>query len=66
MEYDRTDNFWLFSNYRYTDTPPLRSGHLDPKDAQSVKKNDGRKISYYIISKIKILKKLHKFTFLQK
>ena len=30
----------------------LRSGHLDIKDAQSTKKNDRRKISYHIISRL--------------
>ena len=29
-------------------TLPLRSGHLDIKHAQRPKKNDGRKIVYYI------------------
>ena len=32
--------------------PPLRSGHLDIKDAQCAKKNYARKISYHIISRL--------------
>ena len=28
--------------------PPLRSGHLDIKDAKCAKKNDGREISYRV------------------
>ena len=59
----------LFPNYGYADPPPLRSGHLDIKDAQCPKKNDGSKISYHIISrlgrferpKIKLSSKLAKF-----
>ena len=39
----------LFLNYGYADPPPLKSGHLDIRDAQCPK-NDGRKISYHIIS----------------
>ena len=35
-------------------TPHLRSDHLDIKDAQCAKKNDGRKISYHIISRLSI------------
>ena len=31
---------------------PLRSGHLDIKDAQCAKKNDGRKFSYNIIPRL--------------
>ena len=31
---------------------PLRSGHIDINDAQCAKKNDGRKISYYIIPRL--------------
>ena len=30
----------------------LKSGHLDIKDAQCAKKNDGRKISNHIISRL--------------
>ena len=33
-------------------TPLLRSGHLDTKDAQCAKKNDGRKIPHHIISRL--------------
>ena len=32
--------------------PPLRNSHLDIKDAQYVKKIDGRKISYNIMSRL--------------
>ena len=31
---------------------PLRCGHLDIKDAQCPNKNDGRKFSYHIISRL--------------
>ena len=33
-------------------TLPLRSGHLDIKDTQCAKKNDGRKTSYRIILRL--------------
>ena len=33
-------------------TPPLRSGHLDIRDALCAKKNEGLKISYHIISRL--------------
>ena len=44
----------LFPNYGYTDLTqnPLRSGHLDTRDAQSAKKNSGSKISYHIKSSL--------------
>ena len=47
----------LFPNYEYADLPPseihpIRNGHLDIKDAQCARKNDGRKTSYHIISRI--------------
>ena len=32
--------------------PPLRSGHLDIKDAQCAEIKEGRKISYHIISRL--------------
>ena len=32
--------------------PPLRSGHLEIKDAQCAENNDGRKISYHIIPRL--------------
>ena len=38
----------LFPNYGCADPLPLRSGHLDIKDAQCANKNDGRKISYRV------------------
>ena len=34
------------------DASPLRSGHLDIKDAQCAKNKNGRKISYHIISRL--------------
>ena len=34
---------------------PLRIGHLDIKDAQCAKKNDGHKISYHIISRYRAM-----------
>ena len=34
---------WLFPNYEYANSPPLRSGHLDIKDAQCAKKMMGVK-----------------------
>ena len=33
-------------------TPPLRSGHLNIKDALCAIKNDGRKTLYHIISRL--------------
>ena len=35
---------------------PLRSGHLDIKNAKCAKKYDGRKISYHIISRLGVQK----------
>ena len=42
---------WLFHNYGYADPPPI-IGHLDIKDAQCAKKNDGLKISNHIVSRL--------------
>ena len=42
----------LFPNYGYADPTPLKSGHLDIRDAQCANKNDRRKISYHIISRL--------------
>ena len=44
------NNTGLLPSSGYAD-PPIRSGHLDIKDAQCDKKNDGHKISYHIISR---------------
>ena len=35
-----------------TSPPLLRTDHLDIKDAKCAKKNDGRKISYHLISRL--------------
>ena len=45
-----TTGKWGFFSSTDLQTPLFRSRHLDIKDAQCAKKNNGRKISYYIIS----------------
>ena len=45
------NNTGLLPSSGYAD-PPIRSGHLDIKDAQCDKKNDGRKTSCHIISRL--------------
>ena len=57
--------YGLFPNCGSAD-PPLKSGHLQIKDAQCAKKSDGRKISYRIWAPKDVQMAPQKGNFLQK